>query len=195
VTTCSWALGSADYLAYHDDEWGVPLRDDVALFERLSLEAFQSGLSWLTILRKRSHFREAFVGFDPVAVSEFEETEIQQLLQNAGIIRHRGKIEACINNAQRLTEQWEHHGTSWLTDTLMEASPSEASLREQGFVRPPQDMYQLPSQSRETLLLAKRLKGLGFRFLGPVTLYSALQATGFVHDHVRDCPKFEGERF
>lgn len=187
---CGWANGSPDYMEYHDSEWGQPVRDDVALFERLSLEAFQSGLSWITVLRKREAFREVFDSFDPEQVSMFTESDVQRLLADARIIRHRGKIEATINNAIALTRQWDAHGGSWLTDILSESAPTEASLGRQGYRRPAASLQQIPAKTEETVALAKRLKAAGFVFLGPTTLYAALQATGFVNDHIKGCFRF-----
>ena len=192
---CDWANSSDDYRDYHDHEWGKPIRGDHALFERLSLEAFQSGLSWITVLRKREAFRETFSGFDPLLVAEFGEDDIQRLLADARIIRHRGKIEACINNARVLRAQWDTSGESWLTSTLTEFAPSEADLVAQGFIRPPVELSQLPASTKETVALAKVLKAAGMRFLGPTTLYAALQATGFVHDHVLSCHLFAKSGF
>lgn len=186
---CSWAQSSPDYLDYHDSEWGKPVRDDVALFERLSLESFQSGLSWITVLRKRPAFRECFAGFDPVQVSEFDASKVSNLLQDARIIRHRGKIEATINNARAVLALWEDAGVGSLTALLAEAAPTDSSLAAQGFRRPPAQIHDLPSQCAESTQLAKRLKAAGFVFLGPTTLYAALQATGFVNDHIVGCPQ------
>ncbi len=160
---CGWANGSPDYMEYHDSEWGQPVRDDVALFERLSLEAFQSGLSWITVLRKREAFREVFDNFDPAAVAKFTESDVQRLLADARIIRHRGKIEATINNAVALTRQWESHGKGWLTETLTEAAPTDLSLRRQGYRRPASRLDQIPAKTEETVALAKRLKGAAVR--------------------------------
>lgn len=194
IQRCAWAQSSPEYIAYHDEEWGRPVRDDVALFERLSLEAFQSGLSWITILRKREAFRRAFHNFDPTIVATYDESKINELLQDTSIVRHRGKIEACINNAKVLLTRHQQAGDGWLTRTLQDAAPSEASLVQQGFVRPPDSLNQLPSATAETERLAKQLKAEGMRFLGPTTLYAALQAAGFVHDHVRECHLFATHR-
>jgi DNA-3-methyladenine glycosylase I len=192
---CEWANSSDDYVAYHDGEWGKPIRNDRALFERLSLESFQSGLSWITVLRKREAFREVFMGFDPLLVAEFDEPDIKRLLADARIIRHRGKIESCINNARVLRDKWEQVGDGWLTAILTEYAPSEASLAAQGFIRPPTELAQLPASTVETVALAKALKAEGMRFLGPTTLYAGLQATGFVHDHVLSCHLFDKSGF
>lgn len=189
---CGWANGSPDYVEYHDNEWGQPIREDVALFERLSLEAFQSGLSWITVLRKREAFREVFAGFNPESVASMSEKQVSALLLDARIIRHRGKIEATIANARALLGQWESHGEGWLSQTLSDHAPTDASLAAQGFVRPPINLSDLPSRCEETTALAKELKRGGFVFLGPTTLYAALQATGFVADHVVECHLYGG---
>jgi DNA-3-methyladenine glycosylase I len=159
------------------------------------LESFQSGLSWITVLRKRDSFREVFRGFDPLLVADFDEADIQRLLADARIIRHRGKIESCINNARVLREKWEQSGESWLTSTLADFAPAESDLVAQGFTRPPVELSQLPASTKETVSLAKALKAEGMRFLGPTTLYAALQATGFVHDHVLSCHLFTKSGF
>ena len=186
---CAWANGGDDYVVYHDTEWGVPIRDDVALFERLSLEAFQSGLSWITVLRKREAFRECFFGFNPEEVAALGPTQVAQLLEEPRIIRHRAKIEATIHNAQTLLRLWDKNGVHYLTDTFLLAAPSDASLEAQGFVRPPMTLSDLPGKCAESEALAKHLKTVGFVFLGPTTLYAALQATGFVNDHIDGCPQ------
>ena len=187
VNRCQWADSAPDYIDYHDTEWGVPIRNDFVLFERLVLEGFQSGLSWLTILRKRENFRKAFSNFAVQDVARFTEKDVSRLLTDSGIIRHRGKIEAAIKNARALLAQWEIHGQSWLTQTLTDAAPTDDSLRSQGFVRPPRDITQLPAKCEETEKLSKHLKRLNFAFVGPTTLYAGLQAAGFVNDHVTDC--------
>jgi DNA-3-methyladenine glycosylase I len=187
VRRCSWANSSIEYSNYHDQEWSVPIREDHALYERLVLEGFQSGLSWITVLRKRENFRKAFSGFEVEKVARFNSKKVETLLQDEGIIRHRGKIEAAIKNAQALISMWEQYGQGWLTQTLESYAPSEKSLRAQGFRRPPVRLDQLPSKCTETEQLSRHLKGLGFGFVGPTTLYAALQATGFVNDHVTEC--------
>ena len=174
-------------MEYHDTEWGVAVRTDQALYERLSLESFQSGLSWLTVLRKRAAFREVFADFDPVIVAEFGEPEITQLLGDPRIIRHRKKIESTIVNARALVAAWNAHGHDWLTQTLLEFAPSEHELTAQGWIRPPQLLGQIPAKTDSSEALTKHLKQSGFVFLGPTTLYAAMQATGFVNDHVLGC--------
>lgn len=188
---CDWANSAPDYAEYHDREWGVAVRTDRELFERLSLEGFQSGLAWLTVLRKRDALRAAFADFNPVAVAAFTEADVKRLLADAGIIRHRGKIAAVVGNAQALLRQWDAHGQSWLTEQFLAAAPTEASLAAQGFRRPPRSLADLPAQSQETGQLARELKRVGFRFVGPTTLYAACQATGFVTDHLVECFRFE----
>jgi DNA-3-methyladenine glycosylase I len=180
-TRCSWAVGRPGpdfdlYRDYHDDEWGRPLRGRVALFERMSLEAFQSGLSWLTILRKRENFRHAFSGFDIEKVARFTDGDVQRLMADAGIVRNRAKIDATIANARAAEEL----GTSEdLSDLLWSFAPPS---------RPrPADESQIPSATDESKAMAKELKRRGFRFVGPTTAYALMQATGMVDDHVRDC--------
>ncbi len=176
---CGWCLGAADYVAYHDDEWGRPVVDDVRLYEKLSLEGFQSGLSWLTILRKREGFRRAFAGFDPEAVAAFGPADVDRLLQDAGIVRHRGKIEATIANARGTLEAQRRHGS--LAAVVWSFEP-----RRRG--RPvPRRLGDVPSTTPESQALAKALRALGFRFVGPTTAYAAMQSVGVVNDHLAGC--------
>jgi DNA-3-methyladenine glycosylase I len=174
VSRCWWADSAPEYRAYHDSEWGFPVADDVRLFEKLSLEGFQSGLSWLTILRKREGFRRAFAGFDPERVARYGARDINRLLADASIIRHRGKIEAVINNAQRMLELREAEGS--LAAYVWRFEPSRA--RRSGA---------LPSQTPESEALAKDLKRRGWRFVGPTTAYAFMQAMGLVNDHLKGC--------
>jgi DNA-3-methyladenine glycosylase I len=183
VARCSWADSAPEYRAYHDDEWGVPVGDDVRLFEKLSLEGFQAGLSWLTILRKREAFRAAFDGFEFEQVASFTEADVQRLLQDAGIVRHRGKIEAVINNARRAVE-------------LVEAESSLARYF-WGFAPEPRlraltraELAQFTT-SGESRALAKDLKRRGWRFVGPTTVYAFMQAMGLVNDHIAGCAAYE----
>ncbi|HSV38576.1 MAG TPA: DNA-3-methyladenine glycosylase I [Nocardioidaceae bacterium] len=171
---CAWATSAPDYVAYHDEEWGRPLRGDAALFERISLEAFQSGLSWITILRKREAFRTAFSGFDPTAVAVFDQSDVDRLLQDAGIVRNRAKIEATIANAQATVAL-----DGGLTDLLWSFAPEERSA--------PVTMADVPATTPESVAMAKSLKRAGFRFVGPTTAYALMQATGIVNDHLADC--------
>jgi len=177
VRRCFWGGSTPDYVAYHDDEWGRPVVDDVRLFEKISLEGFQSGLSWLTILRKREGFRAAFSGFDPSRVARYGERDVQRLLADPGIVRHRGKIEATIANARA-------------TLVVQEARGSLASLLWSYEVRrriAPRAIADIPSSSPESLALSKELKSFGFRFVGPTTAYAAMQAMGVVNDHLVGC--------
>ena len=177
MTRC-FGDGDPLYEAYHDDEWGHPVTDERGLFERVSLEAFQSGLSWLTILRKRDAFRTAFAGFEPDAVARFDSDDVERLLGDAGIVRNRAKIEATIANA-RATVDLRDAGTP--LDELVwahrpEPRPAAASFAD------------IPAQVPEAAALAKALKRAGFRFVGPTTVYAAMQACGLVNDHVATCP-------
>ena len=172
---CPWALSTADYVAYHDDEWGVPLRTDDAMFERLTLEAFQSGLSWLIILRKRDGFRRAFDGFSIPAVAAYDATDVERLLADSGIVRNRAKIEAAITNAAVAAE---------LPGGLLKYVEGFAPTEQ---VPAPRELSEIPSQSPESVALAKDLRRRGARFVGPTTLYALLQATGLVNDHLADC--------
>ena len=172
--------GDPLYERYHDEEWGRPVTDERGLYERMSLEAFQSGLSWLTILRKRESFRSAFANFDPDAVAKFADADVERLLEDAGIVRNRAKIEATIANAKA-------------TVGLREEGPTLSELVWERFRPPPRDAppqtwADVPSQTPETKALAKELKKRGFRFVGPTTLYALMQACGAVDDHLADCP-------
>ncbi len=178
---CFWGASTEDYQRYHDDEWGNPVSSDVRLFEKLCLEGFQSGLSWLTILRKRDNFRAGFAGFDPEKVAKFGAGDVTRLLGDAGIIRHRGKIESTINNARRALEVIDQHGSLAGYLWQFEPKPSErpkamtwAALRA---------MTQVPS----SLALSKDLKKRGWSFVGPTTMYALMQAMGMVNDHVEGC--------
>lgn len=175
---CPWAIGLPDYERYHDDEWGKPLRGDGALFERLTLEGFQSGLSWLTILRKRENFRAAFANFDPVVMAAYGESDRARLLGDAGIVRHRGKIDAAINNAGALLTWQDDEGEGCL-DALLWSYTTDG-------VRPT-SIDQVQSMTAASIELSKALKKRGFRFVGPTTMYAAMQACGVVNDHLDGC--------
>ncbi|RZQ62684.1 DNA-3-methyladenine glycosylase I [Amycolatopsis suaedae] len=175
VSRCSWGNSAPDYAVYHDTEWGVPLRGEAALFERMSLEAFQSGLSWLIILRKREGFRRAFAGFDPAAVARFTDADAARLLTDAGIVRNRAKIAATINNARAVAEL-----DRPLDELLWSFAPSSPGRR-------PRTMADVPATSPESKAMAKELKKRGFSFVGPTTCYALMQATGMVDDHVAAC--------
>ena len=166
-------------MAYHDDEWGRPVVDDVRIYEKICLEGFQSGLSWLTILRKREGFRRAFAGFDPHKVAAFGARDVKRLLGDAGIVRHRGKIEATSANARATLEAQERHGS--LASVVWSFEP-----RRRG--RPvPKGLGDLESKTVESTALSKALAKLGFRFVGPTTAYAAMQSLGIVNDHVTGC--------
>ena len=171
---CSWAGSAPEYVAYHDDEWGRPLHGATAMFERLSLEGFQSGLSWLVILRKRPAFRAAFAGFDPAVVAAFGPDDVERLLGDGGIVRNRSKIEATVQNAHRVLE------LDRPLDELL------WSFRPDGHVRPPTPA-DVPATSPESAAMAKELRRRGFRFVGPTTCYALMQAAGIVDDHVAGC--------
>lgn len=172
---CWWCAATPDYVDYHDREWGFPVADDRRLFEKLSLEAFQSGLSWRTILAKRDTFRAAFAGFDFHAVARFDERDVERLLQDAGIVRHRGKIEATINNAQRAVELVAEHGS--LAAFLWRFEPARSD------VAPTQPV---PATAASEAL-SKELRRRGWRFVGPTTVYAFMQAMGMVNDHAAGC--------
>lgn len=176
---CRWGSSTPDYAAYHDDEWGRPVVDDAKLYEKLVLEGFQSGLSWLTILRKRENFRRAFRGFEPQKVARFRERDVQRLLGDAGIVRHRAKIEAAITNARATLRTQGEHGS--LAAVVWSFEPARRG-------RPiPEHLGALASKTPESIALSKALKQLGFVFVGPTTAYSAMQSLGVVNDHVRGC--------
>ena len=171
---CPWSLGSEDNLRYHDQEWGRPVRDDTGIFERLCLEAFQSGLSWLTILRKRENFRAAFRGFDLAAVAAFGAQDVERLLGDAGIVRNRAKIEAAINNARAALEL-----PSGLAAMVWSYAGEQAVT--------PQTVDDVPSWTPASKALSAALRRHGFRFTGPVTAYAMMQACGIVDDHLAGC--------
>jgi DNA-3-methyladenine glycosylase I len=172
---CRWCAAAPEFLAYHDTEWGFPVDDDRRLFEKLSLEAFQSGLSWRTILAKRENFRAAFHGFDVERVARFTERDVQRLLQDAGIVRHRGKIEAVVNNARRARELAEREGS--LAAFVWRYEPEPKLLGKP----------QTASTSPASIALSKDLKKQGWRFVGPTTVYAFMQAMGLINDHAEGC--------
>ncbi len=172
---CFWCIATPEYIAYHDTEWGFPVSDDQRLFEKLSLEAFQSGLSWRTILSKRDNFRAAFHGFDFDRVARFTPRDVDRLLANAGIIRHRGKIEAVVNNARKAQDLVGREGS--LAAYLWQYEPT-ATRHHNALAA---------SISPESRALAKDLKKRGWQFIGPTTAYAFMQAMGLVNDHARDC--------
>jgi DNA-3-methyladenine glycosylase I len=171
---CWWGTSTPDYVAYHDDEWGCGVTSDQRLFEKLCLEGFQSGLSWLTILRKRENFRAAFADFDPAVVAGFDETDVERLLGDAGIVRHGGKIRSTINNAGRALEMIGEYGSLasffWPHATFDDAGPAE-----------------IPALTPTSTALSKHLKKRGWSFVGPTTVYAFMQAMGLVNDHLDGC--------
>lgn len=180
-TRCWWHGGDPGYLRYHDEEWGRPVDDDIRLFEKICLEGFQAGLSWLTILRKRENFRKAFSGFDFKKVAKFSQKDVERLLQDSGIIRHRGKIEAAINNAQKVQELIEEFGSLAAYFWRFEPEPK---------TRPRRIDYKAVTSMAETpesRALSKDLKKRGFKFVGPTTMYAYMQAMGMVNDHLEGC--------
>ena len=172
---CSWCHVTPAYRQYHDTEWGFPVADDRRLFEKLCLEGFQAGLSWRTILEKRENFRTAFEGFDYRRISQYTEADVERLLQNVGIIRHRGKIEATINNAKRALELIDEAGSLaafvWSFEPRSGQSPEPATM----------------TTSSESMALSKALKKRGWKFVGPTTMYSFMQAMGLINDHAIAC--------
>ncbi|MFJ2827611.1 DNA-3-methyladenine glycosylase I [Streptomyces sp. NPDC087263] len=174
---CPWALSTEDYVAYHDEEWGRPVHGDGALYERLCLEAFQSGLSWITILRRREGFRAAFAGFEVAKVATFTDADKERLLADPGIIRNRAKIEATVANARVLSD-W---APGELDELIWSFAPAPAG-------RPaPKRLGDVPAVTDESIALSKALKKRGIRFVGPTTAYALMQACGLVNDHLVDC--------
>ena len=178
---CSWGVSTPDYMAYHDDEWGRPVTDNFRLFEKICLEGFQSGLSWLTILRKRESFRKAFAGFDYHKVARFREKDVERLLADAGIVRHRGKIESTINNAARAIELEREKGSLAAYFWKFEPEPASRAKKEE------RESFTILSQTIESIALSKDLKKRGWRFVGPTTCYAFMQAMGLVNDHRPGC--------
>ena len=174
LARCWWGASTPDYVAYHDDEWGYGVTSDARLFEKLCLEGFQSGLSWLTILRKRDNFRAAFAGFDPAVVAEFDEGDVARLLTDAGIVRHGGKIRSTINNAHRALELIDEFGS--LARFFWEHAAFDAG--------PPSEIPPVTDRSKA---LSKDLKRRGWSFVGPTTVYAFMQAMGLVNDHLDGC--------
>lgn len=178
---CSWCAATPAYVAYHDEEWGRPVTDDVRLFEKLCLEGFQAGLSWLTILNKRANFRRAFAGFDPARVARFGPRDVERLLGDPGIVRHRGKIEAAIQNARAMQAVAEAEGSLARLAWRHEPPPSERPRR-----LTPAAALRL-TETPASRALSKALRGYGFRFVGPTTTYAFMQAMGLVNDHLEGC--------
>ena len=180
LARCPWVGAATDYVAYHDDEWGRPVHGDAALYERVTLEGFQSGLSWLTILRKRAALRTAFAGFDPALVAAYGEDEVARLLGDRTIVRNRAKIEAAVHNARAVLSL----GPGGLDALFWSYAPGP---------RPrPATLEEVPASTPASLALTRELTGVGFRFVGPRTVYAAMQAMGLVDDHVQGCSAAEG---
>jgi DNA-3-methyladenine glycosylase I len=177
---CDWCGHDPLYVAYHDTEWGVPEWDSRALWEKLILDGFQAGLAWITILRKRDAFRTAFEGFDPNVIAHWGEAEVERLLGDAGIVRHRGKIEATISNARAWQEIEEREGFDTFLWSYMDGQPLQNKWRAVG---------QVPAETDLSKAISKDLKKAGFKFCGPTIVYAFMQAVGMVNDHLIDCPR------
>jgi len=179
LARCPWGTSTPDYAAYHDDEWGRPVHGDVEIFERITLEAFQSGLSWLTILRKREGFRDAFAGFDIAAVAAFGDADRARLLADARIVRNRAKVDAAVVNARAAVALVDADGPGALDRLVWSFAPARR--------RRPRSLSEVPPKTPESLALSKDLKRRGFVFVGPTTMYAAMQAMGLVDDHLQGC--------
>jgi DNA-3-methyladenine glycosylase I len=175
---CAWCVSDPQYMKYHDTEWGKPVTDDQKLYEKLCLEGFQAGLSWLTILRKRENFREAFANFDPEEVALFKSRDITRLMKNEGIVRNRMKIEATIANAKATLKVQDELGT--LSSLIWSFAPSKPK-------KAPRTLSDIPATSPESVALSKELLKRGFKFVGPTTMYAAMQSLGLVNDHLATC--------
>lgn len=180
-TRCVWGSSEADYMKYHDNEWGFPVEDDTRLFEKICLEGFQAGLSWLTILRKRENFRAAFNGFDIPRVAAMDEADVERLLQDAGIVRHRGKIVSTINNANKAIEMQKEFGSLAAYFWSFEPAPGERPRKLTW------DWLTSNPISPQSTAISKDLKKRGWSFVGPTTVYAFMQAMGLVNDHVEGC--------
>ena len=179
---CSWSGTEQIYIDYHDNEWGMPEYGSRALFEKLILDGFQAGLSWITILKKRKNFQAAFNGFDPVAISNWGKEEVDLLMQNPGIIRHRGKIEATIKNAQVFLKIEEREGFNNFLWKYVQGKP---------LVNRWTDVSQIPAFTTLSIEVSKDLRKQGFKFCGPIIIYAFMQATGMINDHIVTCPSFK----
>ncbi len=183
---CSWCGADSEYVRYHDEEWGVPVVDDRLIFEKICLEGFQSGLSWLTILRKRPAFRIAFKNFEPELVAKFNKKDIERLMNNAGIIRHRGKIEAAIQNA-KVNLQMQHDDIS-LAKFVWSFCPENSSVKSSKKPsKAPTSQRDIQSKTPESQAMSRSLRKLGFKFVGETTMYAAMQSLGVVNDHYLGC--------
>ena len=183
---CSWCgegESSADYIAYHDNEWGMPVTDERRLFEKITLEGFQAGLSWITVLRKRERFREVFKHFDFEKVARFTGKDVETLVQDAGIIRHRGKIESAINNAQKVCDLIDTQGTGALAKLIWSHEPT--AKQRPAKITP--EIAGTLGQTEQSQNLSKTLRKMGFNFVGPTTMYALMQSMGVVNDHLEGC--------
>ena len=178
---CGWAGNDPQYIAYHDTEWGVPQRDDRALFEKIVLEGFQAGLSWITILRKRENFRTAFDGFQPEIIASYDDAKQASLMADAGIIRNKAKIAATVGNAQAWLQVMERGSFSDILWGFVDGRPQQNAWR---------SLSEVPPVTDTSKAMAKELKRLGFRFCGPTTCYAFMQAMGLVNDHLVTCPRY-----
>jgi DNA-3-methyladenine glycosylase I len=176
---CPWCVSAPEYVAYHDEEWGRPVAADARIFEKICLEGFQSGLSWLTILRKREGFRRAFAGFVPEVVAEFGSADVERLLGDVSIVRHRGKIEAAVANARATLKAQDRHGS--LAALVWSFEPPRRTRRA------PTRLGELPTTTPESVALSNALRRLGFRYVGPTTAYAAMEALSLVNDHLSGC--------
>lgn len=179
LARCFWCGTDPFYMAYHDDEWGVPEHDSRALFEKLMLDGFQAGLSWITILRKRENFRRAFDGFDPAAIARYDAAKVAALMQDAGIVRNRAKVEGAVLSARAYLDIAEK-GLSF-ADVMWDAVDGETRVNR------PKRIADIPAETAQSRALSKRLKGFGFKFVGPTIVYAAMQACGLVDDHLAGC--------
>ena len=179
LARCPWGLSTPDYVAYHDTEWGRPVHGDSAVFERITLEAFQSGLAWITILRKREGFRAAFAGFDLAAIAAFGPDDRARLLEDAGIVRNRAKVDATLTNARAAVALLDADGEGALDRLVWSFAPEPR--------RRPRSLAEVRPSTEESIALAKALKKRGFVFVGPTTMYAAMQAMGLVDDHLQAC--------
>ncbi len=177
---CTWPGEDAQYIAYHDTEWGVPKTDDQALFEKIVLEGFQAGLSWITILRKRDHFRKVFDGFNPEKIVRYKSKKIELLMTDTGIIRNRAKIDATISNARAFLDLQEKTSLSAALWDFVDGKPVQNTFK---------TMKEVPAETETSKAISKFLKKSGFRFVGPTTMYAFMQAVGMVNDHMIDCPR------
>jgi DNA-3-methyladenine glycosylase I len=178
---CPWAGPEPIYATYHDDEWGVPKTDDRALFEKLVLEGFQAGLSWITILKKRDHFRTVFDGFEPAVVARYDSNKIEELMADPGIIRNRAKIEATVNNARACLQLQQERSLASFLWEFVDGEPQMNAFRK---------TEELPAQTPVSKEMAKALKARGFRFFGPATAYAFMQSVGMVNDHLVTCHRY-----